>query len=284
MARRRRHAEHANHERWLVSYADFITLLFAFFVVMFANSQVDREKISKVSESVRGALEQGAMPVQIEGFLGRSREVKPTEKGLANPPPAPDPAALKRMEDLLPTMQQLSADLRQEVDDGKIQVQLTSRGLIISMREAAFFPPADDKINASAYAMLQKLAETIIKLPNPVRMEGHTDSTPIRTARFKSNWELSAARSIAMMELLTGRFRVPREKVAIAGYADTVPQAPNDSAEGRARNRRVDIVILNSQGQSAEPAVENMAAGQPLRGAGSAAPRVSPSSKPAAAR
>lgn len=248
MRRRRVHAA-ANHERWLVSYADFITLLFAFFVVMFANSQVDRDKIARVSESVRGALEHGRLPAPIEGFLGRARDMKNTDRGIAN-------ASRGQIEELIPTLQQLSSDLSKEVEDGKIQVELGSRGLVITTREAAFFAPAGDTINTAAYPIIEKLAATINKLPNQVRMEGHTDSTPISTPRFKSNWELSAARSIAMMELLTSRYGVPRSKVAIAGYADTVPLEPNSSAEGRARNRRVDIVILNSSGQTAEPAAK----------------------------
>jgi chemotaxis protein MotB len=240
---------HANHERWLVSYADFITLLFAFFVVMFANSQVDRDKIARVSQSVRGALEHGRMPAQLEGFLGRSRDLRNGERGIANPG-----RGQMSVEELIPTLQQLSTDLAQEVEDGKIQVELGTRGLVITTREAAFFAPAGDTINAAAYPIIEKLAATINKLPNQVRMEGHTDSTPINTARFKSNWELSAARSIAMMELLTSKYGVPRSKVAIAGYADTVPLEGNTTAEGRSRNRRVDIVILNSNGRTAEPA------------------------------
>ncbi len=98
------------------------------------------------------------------------------------------------------------------------------------------------------------MAAAIAKMPNPVRLEGHTDSTPINTPRFHSNWELSSARSIAILELLTGKFGVPRNRLSIAGYADTAPVASNDTEEGRARNRRADIVILNEQGVIAEPA------------------------------
>jgi len=97
------------------------------------------------------------------------------------------------------------------------------------------------------------VAGAMRKLPNPVRLEGHTDAIPIHTPRFRSNWELSAARAIAVLDLLTGRFEVPRERVAIAGYADTTPIAANDSETGRARNRRVDIVILSRQQALTEP-------------------------------
>ena len=108
-------------------------------------------------------------------------------------------------------------------------------------------------ISPDAYDGLEKVAAAITKMPNPVRLEGHTDSTPISTPRFHSNWELSAARSIALLELLSDKFGVPRERLSIAGYADTAPVASNDTEEGRARNRRVDIVILNEQGMMGEP-------------------------------
>jgi chemotaxis protein MotB len=126
--------------------------------------------------------------------------------------------------------------------------------LVISFNQAALFAPGEDVISPEAYDGLKKVASAIAKLPNPVRLEGHTDSTPINTARFHSNWELSSARSIAILELLTNKFNVPRNRVSIAGYADTAPIASNDTEEGRARNRRADIVILNEQGVIGEPA------------------------------
>ena len=248
--RRRGVASASNHERWLVSYADFITLLFAFFVVMFANSQVDRERVSRVSESVKGALEGGVLPVYLEGYLGRSRDVN--AKGLGNQKVKGNGMA-DGLSELLPSLQSLTRQMDDEIRDGKLQVQLTPRGLMVSMREAALFGTGDDAISTTAYPMVEKLAATINALPNPVRLEGHTDSTPIRTPRFRSNWELSAARAIAMMELLTTRFNVPKQKVAIAGYADTIAVVPNTTPEGRARNRRVDIIILNRSGLGAEP-------------------------------
>lgn len=254
---RRRRAQHAeNHERWLVSYADFITLLFAFFVVMFANSQVDREKVARISESVTGALESGSMTAKVNGYLSRSRSTKPPEKGLANLPGSwqripgkTDP----QFAELASSFHSLTTDFETEIAEGKVQVNLTQRGLVVSMKEAAFFRPGDDTIHAAAYPMIEKLAKTANHLPNPLRMEGHTDSTPISNSRFKSNWELSAARSIAMMDLLTTRFGVAHTRVAIAGYADLAPVAANDTPENRARNRRVDIIILSESGNAVEP-------------------------------
>jgi chemotaxis protein MotB len=130
---------------------------------------------------------------------------------------------------------------------------MQARGLVVSFNQAALFPPGGDEISPEAYDGLEKVAKAIAKMPNPVRLEGHTDSMPINTPRFHSNWELSSARSIAILEILSNKYGVPRERLSIAGYADTAPIASNETEEGRARNRRADIVILNEQGVLAEP-------------------------------
>jgi chemotaxis protein MotB len=131
------------------------------------------------------------------------------------------------------------------------------RGLVVSFKQAALFPSGEDVISQDAYQGLERVAAATAKLPNPVRLEGHTDSRPIKNSRFRSNWELSAARSIALLEILTTRFNTPRGRISIAGYADKAPLASNDTEEGRARNRRVDIVILNEQGVLAEPGTQS---------------------------
>jgi chemotaxis protein MotB len=113
------------------------------------------------------------------------------------------------------------------------------------LQEAAFFPSGGDMLEPTSLPSVEKVAAAIRDLPNPVRLEGHTDSVPIHTARFRNNWELSAARSITMLDVLSSKFAITAERFAVAGYADTSPVASNDTEEGRARNRRVDIVILN---------------------------------------
>ena len=256
MARKKKHPEHVNHERWLVSYADFITLLFAFFVVMFATSQTDKGKQQQVSDAVKAALEEGKIAAAITGILGGT----PDDKGKGNaqmrgPGGAQKQAvsAKDKEVELVPAIQHLTKELEQEIKTGKIQVQMTARGLVVSLRQAAFFPSGDDTIEPKANASIKKIADTIRSLPNQIRLEGHTDALPVRRARFKSNWDLSAARAITMMELLTSQFGIGKDRVAIAGYADTVPVGSNDTEEGRALNRRVDIVILNMQGLMKEP-------------------------------
>ena len=258
MARKKKPPEHENHERWLVSYADFITLLFAFFVVMFATSQADKGKAQQVSDSVKRAFEGGKMTQVVAAILGGS--VADTGKGNAmmrGPGGAKSSAEDKKnqkLAELLPSLKILSEELKKEIAAGRIQISMQARGLVVSFNQAALFARGEDVISADAYGGLEKVAAAIAKLPNPVRLEGHTDSTPINTPRFHSNWELSSSRSIAILELLTKKFNVPRERLSIAGYADTAPIASNETEEGRARNRRADIVILNEQGVIAEPA------------------------------
>ncbi|MGH9658143.1 MAG: OmpA/MotB family protein, partial [Bryobacteraceae bacterium] len=165
------------------------------------------------------------------------------------PPPPPAPAA-----ELIPSMTVLKEQLKLEIEKGMLQVTMESRGLVVSLRQAAFFAPGRDEIEASTFPTIEKLAAVIVKLPNRMRLEGHTDSVPIRTDRYRSNWDLSAARGVAMLELLSARYQIPQSRLSVAGYAETIPVDSNDTVEGRARNRRVDVVILNEKGLSGEPA------------------------------
>lgn len=254
MRRRRKHQASDSHDRWLVSYADFITLLFAFFVVMFASSNADRSRAVQMGESMRHAFERP----RIASILGGTVDEKGPGNAMMKGPGGAQLAMPREVEkgilaELVPSRDVLQEELKREIDAGKMSVSLGARGLVVSVREAAFFASGEETILSQAYPSLGKVAEAIRKLPNLVRFEGHTDSVPIHNLRFRNNWELSSRRSIAMLELFTGRFNLPAERFAVAGYADTVPVAPNDREEGRARNRRVDIIILNQQGAAREP-------------------------------
>jgi chemotaxis protein MotB len=257
MPRKQKHAEHENHERWLVSYADFITLLFAFFVVMFATSQTDHNKAQQVSDSVKKALEGKSVSAMVATILGGVADDKGQGNAELRGPGGQNKVtpqeSKKDIVELLPSMKILSKELEEEIKNGKLQLSLGARGLTISFLQAALFRPGENEIAMDAYPSLEKIASAMKRIPNPARLEGHTDSVPIHNSRFRSNWELSAARSIAILELLAGRFGVSREKLSIAGYADTAPLGPNETAEGRSRNRRVDIVILNETGMKGEP-------------------------------
>ncbi|HOK47181.1 MAG TPA: flagellar motor protein MotB [Bryobacteraceae bacterium] len=255
MVRKKPQGGHVNLERWLVSWADFMTLLFAFFVVMFASAHSDKDKARQVSDSVRRALAEGHVAAVIAAILGTPSASPAKEKAVGGPETkaegGPYPVA-----DLLPTLDFLTAELKDEISAGKLQLRLESRGLVVSLTEAAFFPTGQDTINPAGYGSIGKIAEAIRKLPNPVRLEGHTDSVPIHNERFRSNWELSVARGIAMLRLLVERFGVPQSQLSVAGYADQRPAGPNETEGGRARNRRVDIVILSKAAYELEPGVE----------------------------
>jgi chemotaxis protein MotB len=255
--RKKKHAEHENHERWLVSYADFITLLFAFFVVMFATNQSDKNRAKLVSDSVRDAIEHGQISSRLSNMLGKGKHEE------AAPDHAPVPEAQKpngakpadaKAADLAKSLETLRKGLAAELKGGKVQVKLEPRGLVIELREAAFFASGDDKLSPGCYGMLEKIAAVGRGVSNQVRVEGYTDSVPIHNSRFRSNWELSSARAIATLDTLAGRFRIDAARMAVAGYAENAPADTNDTEEGRAHNRRVTIVLLTQDGQKSEPA------------------------------
>jgi chemotaxis protein MotB len=140
-----------------------------------------------------------------------------------------------------------------ESQSGKVHVRLDERGLTISLREATFFASGDAAVQPSSLPTLEKIAAVVADLPNSLRLEGHTDARPIHNSRYRSSWDLSTARAIAMLELLQRRFHMSSERMAVAGYAENAPSDTNDTEEGRAHNRRVDLVALSAQGMKSEP-------------------------------
>ena len=241
-----------NHERWLVSYADFITLLFAFFVVMFASSQTDKGRAKLVSEAVEKALKDGSslnVPPTVAKILGGTVDNKGQGNAMMRGPGGSQHSAKETPPDileLLPPLERLNKELADEIKTGKLEVRMEARGLVISLRQSAFFSSGDDTLDAAAQPTMKKLAEIVGSLPNSIQLEGHTDSIPIHNQRFRSNWELSCARAIAVLETLCGTYQLPRARFSVVGRADTLPVDTNDTSEGRARNRRVDVVIVNS--------------------------------------
>ena len=226
-------------DRWFVSYADFITLLFALFVVLFAASQTDQNHAKLLSRSMARAFE-GGKPVP--------RPTQPVQPIAAPPAVAsapPVPMLPQKQSHLADSLEILRNSLSEELRNGTVDLRLEQRGLVVSLDSAAFFPSGESTVHAEAIPTIGKVAEVLNHLPNPLRLEGHTDSIPIQTDRFRSNWELSAARSISMLQLLNEKFGVPRDRMAIVGYADTGSRASNETEAGRSRNRRVDIVILS---------------------------------------
>src|SRR5712692_3326505 len=185
MSRRKVQRGHANHDRWLVSYAAFITLMFAFFVVMFASSQADRSKVKRVSESVTKALEDGPasrMQAAVAVMLGAKPQpnvqtspvsMKELSLDKTETPRPPDAGALTG--ELMPSLAYLQAQLQKEIESGKMRISLEPRGLVVSLQQATFFPSGEDTLDPATYSSLEKVAIAIRNLPNSVRLEGHTD-------------------------------------------------------------------------------------------------------------
>jgi chemotaxis protein MotB len=230
--RRKRHQADQHRDRWLVSYADFITLLFAFFVVLYSAAQVDKHRTAQVASAIQTAFHQsGSLPPP---------SVNGGNAQLPNSPATSDDpqAALKK---------QIEQTLAGEIANGDVAVRSTPEGLVISLREVGFFDTGSADIKASSQVALARLAEILRQNGSDIRIEGHTDNVPIHNAKFSSNWDLSTARATATIRLLI-RYKLKPEHMSASGYAEFHPVAGNDTAEGRATNRRVDIVVPHKPG------------------------------------
>lgn len=234
MRRRRRVQRHPNHDRWLVSYADFITLLFAFFVVMYSAAQLDKRRAGQLATAIQTAFRQyGSLPPKPAEVGGLAPFGVPSVLPVGNTEPDDFELLRKRVE------QALSG----EIAEGEVGVRVTPEGLVISLREIGFFDSGSAEIRPSSRSAFDRLAPVLQSAHTDLRVEGHTDNLPIRNAHFASNWDLSAARATATVRLLMTKYNFAPDRLAVAGYAQYRPVVGNDTAEGRAMNRRVDIVI-----------------------------------------
>lgn len=275
MARRKQHEEHENHERWLVSYADFITLLFAFFVVMYSVSSVNEGKYRVLSDSLTAAFRappKSAELVQlgerVEG-TGTSVPMQGIPSLIALPiPQLPEPQMNpdRETETLIPESK-LAEDVKKAgniegvdthiqriadeivtamgslIEDDLINIRRDKRWLEVEIKSSILFPSGSSRLAPAAFSMMKPLAEILAKFPNPVHVEGFTDNVPIHTVQFLSNWELSAARAASVVHLFTD-YGVAPDRMAAIGYGEYKPISDNVTPEGRARNRRVVLVIM----------------------------------------
>lgn len=242
MARRRKgEEEHENHERWLVSYADFITLLFAFFVVMYSLSSLNEGKYRIMSDSVVNAFRNIA--TNSDGPRIISSPI-PAIRPSTPPPPseATEEARRSRAERVKNMAEEIRKVLAPLVADGQVRVTEGAFGITVEINASVLFAPGEASLGQDAKRALRAVAEVVAGSEFPITVEGHTDITPIATAMFPSNWELSAVRASSVVRLFVeGGVRPSR--LTAAGYGDQRPVADNASAEGRARNRRVTILI-----------------------------------------
>lgn len=243
MGRRKKAPEkEPNLERWLVSYADFITLLFAVFVTLYAMSQVDKEKADQVIESLQQAFHVAAFP---RG--GGSKQIAPSpEAEIYLPIPHTRGAGGSRavMEELAARGDQLQAMLTDAGVASQARLFTDERGLVISLNAANIFNPGSARINPTALPLLNQVAQALAPLNNPVRIEGFTDNEPIHSARFPSNWDLSAGRALTILHFLIDQHGFPPVGLSATGFGEQHPVADNATEEGRSRNRRVDLVVL----------------------------------------
>jgi len=277
VARKKKIPEHFNSERWLVSYADFITLLFAFFTTLYAISTVDAQKMGKMVMSMRASFDSTMFPAGSDRLALSPDTVGPssaTRDSLQNVHPSKEnnlrEAALQSLKDMKAGFGPRGGsagggkslgNLKQNVESlvgkpalgTKVRTRMENRGLVISLGEGGFFDSGSDILKPEGRELLDAIATGLVGSPNHIRIEGHTDNVPISSSKFPSNWELSTARATMIVAYLISKFGFSPELVSAAGYSEFRPIATNDTAEGRARNRRVDIIVLNPQYAMTEP-------------------------------
>ena len=236
------------HDRWLVSYADFITLLFAFFVVLFATAKADQKKQMQMADAINSAFKSlGIFP---DATRKPSRNLNAA--GAAEAPAMPmnivmgeDVLAPARVKDDLESLRRdLQQRLSNQVAQHTVSIQMGRDGLVISLREAGFFDSGSASPRPDALPTMRQIAASLSRTPYDLRVEGHTDNVPIHTETYDSNWELSSARATRIARLFLELRALPADRLSAAGYAEFHPVAGNTTAEGRALNRRVDLVVL----------------------------------------
>lgn len=218
------------HDRWLLSYADLVTLLLALFTTLYAASTVDAEKLGHLESSMREAFD--APPIVAA--------VSP--RGAIVPPVTVVAGQVAQDELRLRLLKQLAEALRLE----RVDLQRDARGLVVSLPEEAAFGVAKTDMSEEARTIITRIAETVGPEANAIRIEGHTDDVPISTARYASNWELSTARASAVVAYLVENTGFNPARLSAAGYGEFHPRVANDTSQNRARNRRIDIVILDT--------------------------------------
>ena len=256
MAKKHKHEEHENHERWLVSYADFITLLSAFFVVMYSVSSVNEGKFRVVSQSIVEALN------PMINMSASTIKISPEAVGGPTSTRAIsiDMQIFRKLTDTLKIVSpeksgkavagksdQAGASSPRLPGESQAAVAQDERGVVVSIANAVAFEPGKAELLPEARATLIQVATALQGFPSQIRVEGHTDNIPIHTGEFPSNWELSSARAVTIVRFLAEGGHLPPDRLAAARYGGFHPVAANDPTEGRAAHRRVEVVIVKSR-------------------------------------
>lgn len=259
MAKKKKAEEHENLERWLVSYADFMTLLFATFVVLYALSQIDIDSYENLQKSIREAFAAPSLLEGSDGILSSSSSsiLDPTGATADSMiPPVLEYLNAKYEEKAFKEIQKDIEEMTKAGEMEGIEATIEDRGLHITLKNSdLFFRSGEAKLRPSTYDSLQKVSALIKKKFNRhlVRVEGHTDDLPIQSEIYPSNWELSSARACAVARYLISSKNLDSSLISAIGYAENKPLVPNDSQENRKKNRRVEIIILKNQFVRSEP-------------------------------
>ncbi len=258
--RRRGELDSDNTDRWLMTYADLITLLLAFFVMMYAISKIDLRKFEKVTQRLQGEFNSGddriIEPDEAESGTGvlKVGQLKVVAQRLQSPSVGP----VKGRVNMGPNSNIAPSSGFSEVTQSDTlsppyTVEMNERGLVIHVLESSLFAPGQAELAEAAKATLDRIAAEVQELPNQIRVEGHTDNMPIATAKFPSNWELSSARATAVVRYFVDTHGLTADRISALGYGEHRPLVENDTPENRARNRRVDIVVLTDNLSRYEP-------------------------------
>lgn len=246
--KRQRQKSHVNHERWLVSYADFITLMFAFFVVLYASSQTDIRKQAQVAHAINQAFKALGLfqPASNADSAATSQDapVTPVNIVLGDALSAAPSAAVRA--DFERMHHELQARLSNQIAEHVVALHIGREGLVISLREAGFYDSGSTVPHPGSLGSIDSIIGVLRPTPYDIRIEGHTDNVPIHTIEYSSNWELAAGRATRMTRLFVEHFQFDPRRLSAAGYGEYHPVTSNDTAEGRGQNRRVDIIVLPS--------------------------------------
>lgn len=252
MRRRLQHHEMHNKERWLVSYADFITLLFAFFVVMYSISSVNEGKYKVLSETLVGAFnasQRTVKPVQVGDETPRTTPQEPSENFIApvqTIPKGSEGREVDRSKGMRDIADQFTAQFSGLITDGLVSVNENEDWIEVSLTNSVLFRSGEVEPFDAAFPIIERIAKILNKHDNAVLIEGFTDNVPIQTNQFPTNWELSVSRSAAIVRLLVFEGVAP-DRMAAIGYGEHQPIASNDTAEGREKNRRVVLIIAKEK-------------------------------------
>jgi len=234
-------AENGQRDRWMISYMDVLTILLIFFVAIAAQSLQRLRPAAVVAAPAVAGADKNASPVAtMQAALATNATPSAALAQLVNPRP----------DAIVPEARQTLLRAQQSLEKHGLDMRLEPRGLVISLPQAILFPSGEDRISPQALPILARIADVLRDIPNEVSLIGHADAVPIHNRHFKSNWDLSMARSLRILELLSHRYQIPESRLHIASYGPYRPQGPNNTADGRARNRRVEIIISGEAAHS----------------------------------